>query len=70
MVFDPGTDTFSVDAGEPTCGANGALVSGSLATTPTGGSFQCFFADGPASTTLTIKVTDSDGASTLDRRTS
>ena len=32
------------------------------------GSFQCFFADGPASTNVTATVTDSDGASDTDNQ--
>src|SRR4029079_8573774 len=36
---------------------------GTPSTTPTGGSFDCFFPDGPASSDGKIKVTDSDGAS-------
>src|SRR5205814_4471651 len=34
-----------------------------LLTDASGGSFDCFFADGPATTNVAIKVTDSDGAS-------
>jgi len=61
-VTDPGQDTFSVDSGYPKCGLHGTLV-GTPTTTPTGGSFQCSFPDGPNTTTVAIKVTDSDGAS-------
>ena len=32
------------------------------------GSFQCFFADGPATTNVTATVTDSDGASDTDNQ--
>src|SRR4051812_18292103 len=61
-VSDPGADTFSVAAGSPGCGVNGVLVAGSLTTSAAGGSFQCRFPDGPASSTVSIVVTDSDGA--------
>src|SRR5205085_5121684 len=62
-VSDPGQDSFSVNSGYPDCGSGGQLVSGSLATDAAGGSFDCFFPDGPATTHVAIKVTDSDGAS-------
>ena len=65
-VSDPGMDTFTLDAGYPTCGLNGTLVAGSLNVTAAGGSFQCTFPDGPASTSVVVKVTDSDGASDTD----
>ena len=65
-VTDPGTDTFTVNTGEPTCGLNGTYVLASLSPAAGGGSFDCTFPDGPAFTTLTIKVTDSDGASDTD----
>lgn len=61
-VTDPGVDTFSLATGHPDCGAAGALVAGSLSTTAAGGSFACHFADGPASSTVSIQVADSDGA--------
>jgi uncharacterized repeat protein (TIGR01451 family) len=61
-VGDPGQDTFTVDATYPKCGLHGTLV-GTPTTTATGGSFQCNFPDGPNSSTVAIKVTDSDGAS-------
>src|SRR5207249_10527676 len=59
-------DTFSVNTNYPNCGSGGQYVSGSLATTALGGSFDCFFPNGPATTNVTIRVTDSDGASTTD----
>ena len=65
-VSDPGMDTFTLNAGYPTCGLNGTLVAGSLNVTAAGGSFQCTFPDGPASTSVVVKVTDSDGASDTD----
>ena len=51
------------------CGANGAKVAGSdTYTAGRVGSFQCFFADGPATTNVTATVTDSDGASDTDNQ--
>jgi hypothetical protein len=61
-VTDPGQDTFAAAAGFPSCGTGGDLVTGSHATTASGGSFQCSFPDGPANPSVQIKVTDSDGA--------
>src|SRR5205823_12237556 len=65
-VTDPGDDTFSVNSGYPTCGGGGQFVLTSWAQTAHGGSFDCFFPNGPATTSVAIKVTDSDGASTTD----
>jgi hypothetical protein len=65
-VTDPGQDTFTVDAGYPKCGTGGELIVASISQTATGGSFDCFFPEGPATTSLAIKVTDSDGASDTD----
>src|SRR5204862_734094 len=56
-------DTFTVNSGYPNCGSGGTYVSGSLSTNAGGGSFDCTFPDGPATTNVAIKVTDSDGAS-------
>ena len=66
-VSDPGVDTHTITTD---CGANGDKVSGSDAYSPiTGfGSFQCFFADGDATTNVTATVTDSDGASDTDNQ--
>ncbi len=50
----------------PDCGTGGDYVDGSLLTNPGGGSFQCTFPDGPATTDVKIRVTDSDGASDTD----
>ncbi len=58
-VTDPGADTFSVVA--VSCGANGGQV-GSTTTTAFGGSFDCSFPDGPASSIVSVQVQDSDGA--------
>ena len=54
----------------PPAGPNGAKVTGSDAyDAATGaGSFQCFFADGPATTNVTATVTDSDGATDTDNQ--
>jgi len=41
-------------------------VAGSLSVTASGGSFKCFFADGPSSANVKVKVLDSDGASDTD----
>ena len=60
-VTDPGNDTFSIQAGFPSCGTGGSLT-GSPTTTASGGSFQCLFPDGPASSTVEVQVADSDGA--------
>src|SRR5207248_1835279 len=62
-VSDPGQDTFTVNSGYPTCGTGGNYVSGSLSVNAAGGSFDCSFPDGPVTTNVAIKVTDSDGAS-------
>src|SRR5688500_11572634 len=66
-VTDPGQDTHTVTTG---CGLNGAKVTGSDSyNAVTGeGSFQCFFADGPATTNVTATVTDSDGAVDTDNQ--
>ncbi|HKF91159.1 MAG TPA: PKD domain-containing protein, partial [Acidimicrobiia bacterium] len=63
-VTDPGQDTFSVLAYG--CGTGGTPVAGSLNTDASGGSFQCSFPDGPATTNVTIKVEDSDHAGDSD----
>jgi hypothetical protein len=65
-VTDPGDDGFTVVSGFPTCGANGDLVSGSLATDANGGSFECIFEDGPATSDVAIRVEDDDGATDTD----
>ena len=41
-------------------------MAGSLAVNTGGGSFQCTFPDGPTTTDVKIRVTDSDGASDSD----
>ena len=65
-VTDPGADTWEPVDGYPRCGANGALVEGTLLTNASGGSFDCRFPDGPKSTLVAIKVADDDGAVSAD----
>ena len=69
-VTDPGNDTFDASPATPTATPaatnNGELVPGSYVPTATGGSFQCFFPDGPSTANVKIKVADSDGASGTD----
>src|SRR5207302_14684 len=57
-ISDPGQDTVSSVA--PNCGANGTLSNAS--NSDTSGSFDCTFPDGPASSTVSVHATDSDGA--------
>ena len=63
-VSDPGNDTFTVDS--HSCGTYGEFVTGTLTTSASGGSFQCRFPDGPNSTNVSVRVSDSDGASDTD----
>ena len=66
-VTDPGVDTFTVNTpAYPDCGTGGNYVAGTLATNLGGGSFDCTFPDGPTTTDVKIRVTDSDGASDTD----
>ena len=58
---DPGDDTFTANPG-PDCGVGGVLVPGSLTVNATGGAFACSFPDGPAGPTVSVQVTDDDGA--------
>ena len=55
-------DTFSVVSGYPDCGEAGVYVAFSLTPSGTGGTFQCRFPDGDASTTISIQVKDSADA--------
>ncbi|MCI0857262.1 MAG: prepilin-type N-terminal cleavage/methylation domain-containing protein [Chloroflexi bacterium] len=59
---DPGNDDFTAVPTFPGCGTFGVLV-GSLSKDATGGSFDCFFPDGPATTTVSMQVKDTDGDS-------
>jgi hypothetical protein len=63
-VTDPGDDDFSVLAFD--CGTGGTVDVDSLATDASGGSFDCTFPDGPASTSVHVKVEDSDHVSDTD----
>ena len=64
-VSDPGADDFVLGTTE--CGANGVQVGGDTFNSTTGaGSFVCSFPDGPASSTVSVTVSDSDGASDSD----
>jgi hypothetical protein len=68
-VADPGQDTFTKVAGYPSCdegGTNGTLVANSYLATEHGGSFQCFFPDGPKQANVKMKVVDEDGLSGTD----
>ena len=58
-ITDPGQDSQTVVV---SCGAGGALVSGSASNTATGGSFKCVFDDGPATEVVSATATDSDVA--------
>ncbi len=60
-VSDDAQDSFTVS--NVSCGANGSLVSGSLAVTAAGGSFACSFPEGPAISVVSVQVTDSGGQS-------
>ena len=60
-VTDPGEDDFVIFAGFPSCGIGAILVSGTLNINAGGGNFRCSFPNGPASPTVAIRVTDSDG---------
>src|SRR5207253_3634464 len=64
-VTDPGSDdTFAVNTPTyPDCGTYGQYVANSLAVTAHGGTFDCFFPAGPATTSVKIKVTDDNGGS-------
>jgi hypothetical protein len=59
-VSDPGNDTYTA---EENCGTNGTRTD-----TAAADSFDCTFPDGPATTDVTVKVTDSDGAADTDNQ--
>ncbi len=62
---DPGADTFVLDT--TSCGTNGSQIGLATFNSTTGaGSFVCSFPDGPASSTVSVTVSDSDGASDSD----
>ena len=54
-MTDPGDDT--VGSVVVSCGSGGTLVAGSQ----TASSLRCVFPDGPASSTVSVRATDSDG---------
>src|SRR5207249_9150060 len=56
-ICHPGQDTVASVA--TSCGANGTKSNAS--NTDTSGSFDCSFPDGPASSTVSVQATDSDG---------
>ncbi|MFN2419353.1 MAG: hypothetical protein ABR593_10575, partial [Candidatus Limnocylindria bacterium] len=59
---DPGADAYVLGATE--CGTGGTQVGPDTFNPATGsGSFDCSFVDGPASPTISVTVSDSDGAS-------
>ena len=69
-VSDPGTDTFTVEPASrtatPARRTTAPMSPVRSRSTRGGGSFKCFFADGPATASVKMKVTDSDGASDTD----
>ncbi|MGH2694205.1 MAG: Ig-like domain-containing protein [Actinomycetota bacterium] len=62
-ITDDGTDTFPVPDRVPDCD-DGVLSNHT--TTASGGSFDCTFADGPATPVVEVKVSDEDGESNTD----
>ena len=63
-ITDPDAgDTFAFATGFPTCGSGAALVgSPSIDSTTKTGSFQCLFADGPATPNVQVRVEDAANA--------
>src|SRR5205085_1350782 len=59
-ISDPGQDT--VTAVTTSCSGTGTKVPGSDSHDNSSGSFQCTFADGPNTSTVSASATDSDGA--------
>jgi hypothetical protein len=65
-VTDPGDDTFNVlNATCDSLGTNGSMV-GSPSYTSSGGSFMCYFPDGPMTANVLVRVEDSDHATDAD----
>ena len=56
-ISDVDSSSFTVVALYPKCGANGT-VSGTPTITGNAGTFNCMFPDGPASSTVSVKVSD------------
>jgi hypothetical protein len=65
-ISDPGADTVS--AVVTSCGAAGAKVPDSDEHSDNGGSFRCVFEEGPAERTVSVRATDSDGATGAEDR--
>jgi hypothetical protein len=68
---DPDENLWTFAANYPTCGGNGELVTNSAAIDPDEqtGSFSCIFDDGPAESTVAVKIfdeTDYSDEATLD----
>src|SRR5207237_282513 len=63
-VIDPGDDTHAASTGHADCGSGGSLVGGSdsVSRNPAAqaGSFQCACPDGPATSHVALRFTDSD----------
>lgn len=62
-ITDPDDDTWTFAAGSPSCGADGDLVTAganapSIDQDAQTGSFACIFDDGPASSTVSVQVSD------------
>ncbi|MGE5376114.1 MAG: Ig-like domain-containing protein [Bacteroidota bacterium] len=57
---DPGADTFALVS--ESCGDNGTLSNAIFDTATGAGSFDCTFPDGPATSTVSVRVKDSDNA--------
>ncbi|MFQ6026083.1 MAG: Ig-like domain-containing protein [Dehalococcoidia bacterium] len=60
---DSAQETFSLVS--QTCGTNGTLSNAAFNSTSGAGSFDCAFPDGPASSTVSVQVTDSNNAPSL-----
>lgn len=62
-ITDPDVgDSWTFADGYPTCGTAGGLVQDSQDIDAATGSFKCTFDDGPASSTVAVKVVDAAGA--------
>ncbi|HET6968349.1 MAG TPA: PxKF domain-containing protein [Ornithinibacter sp.] len=61
-VQDIGDDGFALAPGSPSCGS-AATLTGPVTTTATGGQLVCTFPDGPGTSTVSVQVVDTDGAS-------
>ena len=59
---DPGDDDFPLGSLIQSCGANGTLSAAAFNTVSGAGSFDCTYPDGPASSTVSVELDDSDGA--------